>query len=436
MRKELEALEEKSKSPAFWDEAFGKGGEVYRRHRLAVELRRLDDLRERTDLADAARVEPASPRGARTRSPTSSSGSSCGSSGSSARAERELVHFDETDRGDAPAPIRAVGRQGRRERWAKELAANVRRVGGGAPLRRGDRDQHANARRARREGPLRVRVHEGRSTAGIACIATPKGNEHKRGDTYLARVEVRPLAGRAREAKGREGSRDDEPPIRTYDTLRSRGVRDRRTGHGDGDVRRVLGGRSRRSWKATPSSWSTAEAARQERLDAFQRRSVALKVRCAHVHRRGEHLHGLLREPPASARADRRAPPGARASGRRPHGSRARPEAREAIAGVLDFFDTFGVQHHEDEEKTLFPRLRRLPAFAEMLDAFDFQHRMAETEQSPSRPASRASRRTASAKCAAGPSLRGGATRPHARGGARPLSRSPRRASRVACSSR
>ena len=58
------------------------------------------------------------------------------------------------------------------------------------------------------------------------------------------------------------------------------------------------------------------------------------------------------------------------------------PAALEAMASVLDFFATFGVQHQEDEEKTLFPRLRPLPAFAKMLDAFDFQHRMADTEQS------------------------------------------------------
>jgi hemerythrin-like domain-containing protein len=57
------------------------------------------------------------------------------------------------------------------------------------------------------------------------------------------------------------------------------------------------------------------------------------------------------------------------------------PSALEAMAGVLDFFSTFGVQHQDDEEKTLFPRLRSLPDFAKMLEAFDFQHRMAETEQ-------------------------------------------------------
>lgn len=51
------------------------------------------------------------------------------------------------------------------------------------------------------------------------------------------------------------------------------------------------------------------------------------------------------------------------------------------ISATLDFFEKFGAQHQHDEERTLFPRLRPLPAFAQMLDAFDFQHRMADTEQ-------------------------------------------------------
>lgn len=58
------------------------------------------------------------------------------------------------------------------------------------------------------------------------------------------------------------------------------------------------------------------------------------------------------------------------------------PSALEAMTGVLDFFSTFGVQHNDDEEKTLFPRLRPLPAFVQTLDAFDFQHHMAETQRS------------------------------------------------------
>jgi hemerythrin-like domain-containing protein len=57
------------------------------------------------------------------------------------------------------------------------------------------------------------------------------------------------------------------------------------------------------------------------------------------------------------------------------------PAALEAMKGVLEFFATFGVDHNDDEEKTLFPRLKSVPGFAQMLEAFDFQHKMAETEQ-------------------------------------------------------
>ena len=53
-----------------------------------------------------------------------------------------------------------------------------------------------------------------------------------------------------------------------------------------------------------------------------------------------------------------------------------RAPALEAIADVLTFFSLAGAQHNDDEERTLFPRLRGLPAFTQMLDAFDVQHRM------------------------------------------------------------
>jgi hemerythrin-like domain-containing protein len=56
------------------------------------------------------------------------------------------------------------------------------------------------------------------------------------------------------------------------------------------------------------------------------------------------------------------------------------PEAVEAMTRVLAFFSGYAQLHQEDEDKTLFPRLRPLPAFARMLDAFDLQHRMAESE--------------------------------------------------------
>ncbi len=46
------------------------------------------------------------------------------------------------------------------------------------------------------------------------------------------------------------------------------------------------------------------------------------------------------------------------------------------IADVLVFFSQEGARHDDDEEQTLFPRLRGLPDFKQMLDAFDVQHRM------------------------------------------------------------
>jgi hemerythrin-like domain-containing protein len=51
-----------------------------------------------------------------------------------------------------------------------------------------------------------------------------------------------------------------------------------------------------------------------------------------------------------------------------------------AMASALEAFTTFAKQHQDEEETILFPRLRPLPAFAQMLGAFDFQHQMNETE--------------------------------------------------------
>lgn len=48
----------------------------------------------------------------------------------------------------------------------------------------------------------------------------------------------------------------------------------------------------------------------------------------------------------------------------------------ETIADILVFFSQEGAQHNDDEEGSLFPQLRGLPEFKQMLDAFDVQHRM------------------------------------------------------------
>lgn len=56
-----------------------------------------------------------------------------------------------------------------------------------------------------------------------------------------------------------------------------------------------------------------------------------------------------------------------------------RTRALESLAASLAYFRGPGAIHHADEEHTLFPRLRPLEGFAQMLAAFDFQHQMNDT---------------------------------------------------------
>lgn len=54
--------------------------------------------------------------------------------------------------------------------------------------------------------------------------------------------------------------------------------------------------------------------------------------------------------------------------------------ALQVIAGTLRFFATEGARHQDHEELTLFPRLRHLTEFKQILSALEFQHRMNEDE--------------------------------------------------------
>src|SRR5438105_10007962 len=45
------------------------------------------------------------------------------------------------------------------------------------------------------------------------------------------------------------------------------------------------------------------------------------------------------------------------------------------MADVLGFFERAGARHHEDEEKSLFPRLRRHAALAPLLTSLEGEHR-------------------------------------------------------------
>jgi hemerythrin-like domain-containing protein len=53
--------------------------------------------------------------------------------------------------------------------------------------------------------------------------------------------------------------------------------------------------------------------------------------------------------------------------------------ALATIGEVIAFFEGPGAIHQADEEQTLFPRLRPLATFAQMLAAFDFQHQLTDT---------------------------------------------------------
>ena len=50
------------------------------------------------------------------------------------------------------------------------------------------------------------------------------------------------------------------------------------------------------------------------------------------------------------------------------------------IAEALRFFETEGARHEAHEELTLFPRLRSLPEFKQILSALHFQHEMTAAE--------------------------------------------------------
>jgi ATP-dependent Clp protease ATP-binding subunit ClpC len=245
LRKELEELEQKAKSPAFWDQAFGKGGEVYRRHRLAVEVRRIDDLRERLDLVHKL-VEASFAEGTDVVAEELVA-KFVRLERQLGRAERELVLFDDADRGDAWLNVRPTGAKEGATSWAKELAGMYAKWGEERKYEV-EVTQSSGSFDVVVKGPYAFGYLKSES-GGHRLMAAAKGKE-KRPETWLARVEVRPLPEKEKAERKRgeradrsDKGKDDEPPIRTYDTLSSRGVRDRRTGWSEGDVRKVLGGR-------------------------------------------------------------------------------------------------------------------------------------------------------------------------------------------------
>jgi protein subunit release factor A len=238
-RRELAELEVMAQTPGFWGAAFGEGSEAYRRHQIAIDLRRADDLRERLELLHKL-VEASFDEGEDVVTDELVA-TFARLDRDLARAERELVSFDDRDRGDAWIQLRGAGAKDGAAGWAKQLATMyvrwaeaheyevevVETAGGIDVLVKG----------AYAFGYLKAEA------GGHRLLANRGAGRDKRAETLLARVEVRPLVERDPQRLASAVGGDDEAPVRTYDLLSSRGVRDRRTGHVEGDVRKVLDGR-------------------------------------------------------------------------------------------------------------------------------------------------------------------------------------------------
>ncbi|MEO8551627.1 MAG: AAA family ATPase, partial [Kofleriaceae bacterium] len=238
-RRELAELEVKAQTPGAWGAAFGKGGEVYRRHQIAIDLRRADDLRERLELLHKL-VEAILDEGEDVVADELIA-TFARLDRDLVRAERELVSFDDRDRGDAWIRLRGAGAKDGAADWAKQLATMYARWA----------EAHEyEAEVVETAGSIDVLVkgtyafgYLKAEAGGHRLLANRGAGRDRRAETLLARVEVRPLLERNTPGSAREVGGDDEAPVRTYDLLSSRGVRDRRTGHVEGDVRKVLEGR-------------------------------------------------------------------------------------------------------------------------------------------------------------------------------------------------
>ncbi len=246
MRRELAELEAREASPAYWENAFGHAGTLVRRHRLSVEIRRLEILRGELDaVRELAEVSFLEADDSVARELTEAFARLSKRLG---RAERELVRFDQRDQGDARVIVTPAGANEEAASWARDLSAMYSAWA---------KDRGYDVEQDEREGTFAVVVlgayaygYLRGEQGGHRLLLSPREKGDKRPEAYLARVEVL--------SPGEEPSDnvklDDVAPIRTYDLWRSHGVRDRVSGHSEGDVRRVLSGRLDRFLEAHADS--------------------------------------------------------------------------------------------------------------------------------------------------------------------------------------
>ncbi|MFO0613823.1 MAG: AAA family ATPase [Polyangiaceae bacterium] len=238
LKKELEELQRKGNTPAFWEDAFGHSGVLVRQHRISVEIQRLTDLRGQANLVREL-CEASFQEGDDAVAPDLTH-AYAKLLRKLSRAEREVIRFKGADHGDARILVSPAGAKEGAAEWAETLAdmyANWSRERGYDVEQRSDRD---GARTVDVLGAYAYGYLKGeRGTHRL--ILPPPAKTDRRGETFLARVDVVPADGSP--PPSRPHGRTDDPPVRTYDMWRSRGVRDRRTGQVDGDARAVLSGR-------------------------------------------------------------------------------------------------------------------------------------------------------------------------------------------------
>jgi ATP-dependent Clp protease ATP-binding subunit ClpC len=237
-RKELTEFIAKESKPGFWEEAFGKEGELWRRHRLAVELKRFDDLQERTALL--REMVDASFQEAEDSVAKDLLEEFVQLQKQVRRAERELLRFDKGDQGDALILLRPTGGKDGTEQWIREMVKMYTTWSAEHEYQISTTDSPDGVE-LRIEGPYAygyLKAEHG----GHRFIAPPKEkkDDEKRGEAFLVRVDVRPLAPNAATPPK---NKDDDPPIRTYDLWRARGAKDRRTGHIENDLKKVFSGK-------------------------------------------------------------------------------------------------------------------------------------------------------------------------------------------------
>jgi ATP-dependent Clp protease ATP-binding subunit ClpC len=236
MKDELADLDRRAATPAYWEAVLGDTSLIAKRHRLALEIRRLATLRSELgavkDLAEASFLE------ADDSMAKELADAFARLQPRFLRARRELCKFEEVDNADAIVVVTPVGDDPQATEFARSLSDMY-----AAWARNAGYDQT----QSEREGTFTVHIlgpyaHgylRGETGGHRLVLPQPERASSRRSESHLARVRVVPHGEDTQE----ELRLDDLDPIRTYDLRHSHGVRDRVTQHTEGDTKKVLAGR-------------------------------------------------------------------------------------------------------------------------------------------------------------------------------------------------